>query len=154
MQEASRSIEQGISVQEQMSYYINTEADPSSNLVRGFSNNKKASWSPIHIGDKLTIELIFTDGEDGFGWFVGSPEVSVKIGVGKPSSRTELSSAIGVLEGTKYVFELDLDGSGIETELGNELNQFLFIEVQVDEYGGDTRTIHQSQIEVRNEIIK
>lgn len=137
-----------------MKYFINIEKNPEVNLVRGFNNNKRATLFPVHIGDKIDFKIVFTDNQGGFAWFVGRAGISLKIGIGKPSSQTDFASSVGTYNQGEYLFALNLDGLNLEQELSNEESKFLFFEVQLDEHNGSTQTIHQSQIEVRNEIIK
>jgi hypothetical protein len=135
-----------------MNLVINTSADATNSLVNSLSDNNIATLDPIFFGDVINVTATFTNGLGDYADFVGKTNNLIKIGLGNPITRDEYSSSIMSYANNQYNCILDISTQDLDDVLITDKVD-IYLEIQISYKNGETSTLFQKLITMREQII-
>ena len=134
---------------------INTNTQATDSSIEGLANNTPAGIPDFYYGDKLNMEIRFSDGEGNIADFQGQADNAIIVGIGTINDRNAMTTTgtFNLADGF-YQALIDLDTDEIKTAIGTQPSINLFLEIQISYADNTTETLCQQEIIMRNQIIK
>ena len=135
-------------------YYINTKADARSALARGLTDNTRETLPTYFLGDVVPIKLYFTDGAGAYVDWSGESNLEVRVAVGNLIDGTLYAIAENFTYSDNcYSDSFVFSTEALATAMSGLDSLTLTFEVEVTRSNGDSITVYQNSVEVRNQLI-
>lgn len=120
-----------------MNITINTNAEATNSVIEGLANNTAAELPDIFVGDRLIINIQFSDGEGTLAEFSGKANHKILLAIGTLSDRNAMTTTATMsYETGAYLATLDLNTTELLDFVGTQPSIDLFLEIQIS-YAGD-----------------
>lgn len=137
-----------------MRFIINTEAPATRSIIKSLEDNQQAETPTITLGDKLQINLLFSNGEGQLASFTGQPGLGIIIAIGTTIDRNAMTTTATLHENqNEYQAILDLSTAALNNYVTGATAE-IWLEIQVSYANGMTETLCQQKMNITNEIIK
>lgn len=135
-------------------FYISTSLDATRSLVYALNDNTARELPTLFLGDSIPVELTFTDGLGGYSSYNGEQDLIVKIAIGNLSgSEVYVIADNFTFSNNVYSTTLVLMTEALAQAMTGLDSISPSFEVQIERSNGESFTVYQSTVTVRNQLI-